>query len=594
MPDPTNPQGPTPGPGGDPYADISRLQSRFREMQADLARAATYGQDAFQEAFRRIRTEIDNTVIPAISGLRDAPKEGVRALHTYEKSFRDLGKTAAEYYKVVETREQSQVRTVLDRVAKERRVVEAFYADQIKLTERLENAEERVAQQRYLQAQQRKDLSRAGIGALQDVGGRTLGFLGAGAGIAGASSLFSMLDNLFVAQTRAMGTVGRITGAPGEAADRGTSGQMFAGIESASLGAQQRLELMNKSLREAPRLLGQTVSPLIGFLAQFGVDANESMQLATLGSSTLNASVEQLVDTLAVSAGAAQEYGFDVLMTTDMTLKFAAALRQTGMDTDLAIKRAQQYAVAIEDVATQQNLSVTEMQTLASRLSSTIQAMPVERAAGLFTFMEGAMPTTLDQLERVGDPQFLAGFFDRMEQMAGPAGALFAPTAAAQALGLGSLSPQQAKAFRELMRGFEGTQDELMDELRTAGLSNIQTDVRLATRDLRNMAPALDQIKNLLQGWGTRVMEPIGNITRNPLFLSAITAGGAAQIAGGAAQSLNSLLTLTGFIGPVGRGASMVGKLGLGAVGLAAAGGAVAAYHSPRAAEDRRDISTFR
>lgn len=586
----------TQGGGGlpDPGGDTSNILSQLQALKRELTQGATQGRATYLSALSDIQRVISEQLVPTFIKLGATQStEAQKAFREYQKTYRDLSKEAQQYEKAVLTSEDYKVKTIKQKLQEQEGAVKAFYKTQAQMVR--DNAQlsidEKTRAIKENQQAEREDLNKVGRNTATQAQQALKGMLVGGLSALGVGSIASMFkfDDMFMRQNVLRGTMGRIGGAPINTAGGQLTATAFAGTDTLGLSEVEKLKLLNSTLREAPKLMGQTFTPLIGVLAQFGIDADESMKMVAEANKASNVSTKQLTETVMFSAGASQQYGFDLLTTTKYTLDFTQALRQTGMGTDQAIKQAKLYSVAIQEVAKSQNLSVDDMGSIVQRLSGAISGMPVEKAAGLFTFMEGQMPRSLDQLSKVGDLKFIQNLYSRISSSAGPMGQMFGPSATASVLGIGSLTSLQAKAFKEVMdsHNFKNTED-LLDKLSRKGVSSQQYDLNVATQNLRGLHDTQSQIYALLQDWGKNVAGPLGNILRSRAILAAGAGAFGIQTAASTIGALSSLRTAAGAAG---LSLELINPA-LAVAGLAAAGLAYAATRSSPS-KDREDLHDY-
>lgn len=552
MPDPNTPTGPN-----DPnQAELEVTRQRLGALGAELSSAAALGGEAFREALKTIQEEVELRLKPAINSLGKLPKETVREFDLYKRQLKDIEKVHKDYYNTVATEEQRKISRIKDGLDRELLETKKHYASLVAAAK--DNQEEIVRLQKE-EAQQLAQAEKRGAGRISEATSPSFG-LGAFSQIsgqlAGLASIGKLVDTLFrvgQAEFQLGGAVGRITGQPATTAGGAKALGQFGGLmEFGGLSPETGSQLLAKSFGAAPQLMKQALDPALVPLLNFGVNIEDAMALITEGSAAANITVEELTDNLAVSTGAAKQFGVDILHSMTYMLDFTKSIKMAGVDTETATKRAQAWTTMVENIGKNMGLGQEEMSRFAGKLEGVIQSMAPSKAYGLLLATTGKAPTDLGELgKKVTEPTFFKNLYQMFERGAGGGGLgkMLAPEAFGQALGI-QVDIQTAQMLQNMMKA--GAPPSL-SELREKGLQSMDSNIRdarvslkasqdylqiIATAITQTIAPAaapLAGLGRLLGAGGTSGAGLGAAVGYGAVALGLTAAAPAAAVVGGAA-----------------------------------------------------------
>lgn len=554
----------------------AEIASKLQSIYTDLPRKLAEGGQAFRDFLDQQSSDIDRILVPKIEGLKRHQREVFQA---QMKDYKTLQTTVEDYYRIVGSAEDRESQTQKKNLDDRLRKIRAFYEEQEKLITRqglaeadLNKKKDELEKQRQTDEAKTRDQFQQeqlqkSIQGWSDYVKTTLDATKTLTGALGITAAFN-IQEIAVSQAKAGGAAGQIRGTPfGAGEGSALASGMFAGIGPSGMGEMERLKLFKDTLVQAPDLLGQTATSVVGFLANFGVTADESMKMAAKANADANVSIDQLVDTLNFATGAAGQFNVNIGRTTGWVEQLTTSLHHMGMSSQDAVTRSQEFIASIEAQGRAQGMSIEEIGTFVGKLSGAMAGMTPEKAMGLFTAVEGTSPRAFKDLEKVGSPEFLQRLYNQIQTMAGPnqVAQMAVPGAVAGLYGIGGLTVREAEEFKSIMNTAKSTKD-LEEKLRTAGLATMEQNSRTATESLSSIKTINEQVAGHLQEIA-KGLTPVFNFFSNDTVQTGLVAFAAAQIAQGTIGPFAKAIGAGVGLGLGGPGGALVGEQ-IGAAGL--------------------------
>lgn len=493
------------GPGVPGQAQADTLASQFKDIEMQMAKAASLGGKAFVSELAAIRTHLETQLIPAFRKLSKADIVPSRMLADFQRNFNEVEKVTNKYYQVVGSQEEKRLAKMEQGYRAEVLAIKKLHQEKINLAAILppEQREQVTMRERVQETSEiwaaRRNLATGVVGgAGEAIAGQLSALIAPLASMISLASAVNMAAAIGRAEFTLGGTVGRIGGTPGSV--RGGSEafhQAFGGLAGlGGVGVEEGANLLNKVYMRAPQLLNKSLEPMLDRTLRFGISIEEGANLIATSSTQTGVSVQGMVNNLNMGAKMAQKFGQDTIQAMHYIMDFSKVIRTTGADATTSSRQAQAWTAIMLGAGSQMKLGQEEMSNFASKLEGAIAGMSPSHAAGLLLATTGRMPTSLAEISgKTGGPEFAQSVYSLISRGAGAQGQMFVPEAFAQTMGMGNVDVQTARLIETAMKGGNTT----LEELSRQGIQSEASNIRDSLKALNAMTDPMTMMRNLMQ-----------------------------------------------------------------------------------------------